>query len=608
MSDFKTALVEDARIAMVTDEEVFGVKSSASQSTYQQFQAISQSNSSITFNIQVPSENILIDRHIRIQSTIAFTLNIGNQAGGLGAVPAGALALNYGLTDSLQAFPLNSLFTTAQLTINNVSTSTNYQDVLPMLMRMNDNRMLSRYNSTTPAYPDSAWGEYPDAIGSNSNPLASFNNDGYDIDFSPRGAYPVTILPSGIAHYINGVLQADHSLISTSVNDTWVVQGSVQVTEPFLFLSPLINSQPGNSAGLIGVNNMSLVLNIDSTCKRFWSTGNGTPYVTGSVANPSSYIQSITLGNANQPVGFSNTRLLFNFLSLQPEQYAKISTKNIVPYLDYPRYITSSQTPIGPANTPGVSNTASLTSASLQLNQVPDLILVGVRVPMANQNWSLASSFLTINKINVSFNNSSGLLASATQQDLWDISVRNGSQQEFLEFSGSALVNQNFDGYGNFVPTTGSLLVLDPVYDFSLPSYLSSSSLGQYQLLIQMEVTNQFNYSVTPEIVIITINSGLFATQQGTSQIFTGILTKDQILKTKEENPVPHLDTSEYARLVGGKSGNLGMSNIAHMLKRHLKKKMAEHGGAHSGGATSGGAFPAAVTSGAARRKISKHC
>jgi hypothetical protein len=601
MSDFKTALVEDARIAMVTDEEVFGVKSSASQSTYQQFQAISQSNSSITFNIQVPSENILIDRHIRIQSTIAFTLNIGNQTGGPGAVPAGALALNYGLTDSLQAFPLNSLFTTAQLTINNVSTSTNYQDVLPMLMRMNDNRMLSRYNSTTAAYPDSAWGEYPDAIGSNSNPLASFNNDGYDIDFSPRGAYPVTINPNDIAHYINGVLQADHSLISTSVNDTWVVQGSVQVTEPFLFLSPLINSQPGNSAGLIGVNNMSLVLNIDSTCKRFWSTGNGTPYVTGSVPNPTSYIQSITLGNANQPVGFSNTRLLFNFLSLQPEQYAKISTKNIVSYLDYPRYITSSQTAI----VSGAS--APLTTASLQLNQVPDLILVAVRVPMANQNWSLASSFLTINSINVSFNNSSGLLASATQQDLWDISVRNGSQQEFLEFSGKALVNQNFDGYGNFVPTTGSLLVLDPVYDFSLPSYLSSSSLGQYQLLIQMNVTNQFNYSVTPEIVIITINSGLFATQQGTSQIFTGILTKDQILKTKEENPVPHLDTSEYARLVGGKSGNLGMSNIAHMLKRHLKKKM-EHGGAFPAAVSSGGAgFPAAVSSGAARRKISKH-
>ena len=601
MSDFKTALVEDARIAMVTDEEVFGVKSSASQSTYQQFQAISQSNSSITFNIQVPSENILIDRHIRIQSTIAFTINIGNSAGGLGAVPAGSLALNYGLTDSLQAFPLNSLFTTAQLTINNVSTSTNYQDVLPMLMRMNDNRMLSRYNSTTPAYPDSAWGEYPNAVGSNSNPLASFNNDGYDIDFSPRGSYPITILPGGIAHYVGGVL-TDQSLVSTSPTDTWVVQASVQVTEPFLFLSPLINSQPGNSAGLIGVNNMSLVLNIDSTCKRFWSTGNGTPYVTGSTAapNPSSYIQSITLGNATQPVGFSNTRLLFNFLSLQPEQYAKISTKNIVPYLDYPRYITSSQTAI----VSGAS--ASLTSASLQLNQVPDLILVSVRVPMANQNWSLASSFLTINSINVSFNNSSGLLASATQQDLWDISVRNGSQQEFLEFSGKALVNQNYDGYGTFVPTTGSLLVLDPVYDFSLPSYLSSSSLGQYQLLIQMNVTNQFGYNVTPEIVIITINSGLFATQQGTSQIFTGILTKDQILKTKEENPVPHLDTSEYARLVGGKSGNLGMSNIAHMLKRHLKKKM-EHGSGFPTAAVSGGAFPAAVSSGAARRKISKH-
>jgi hypothetical protein len=146
MSDFRTVLIEDSRIADITSTEVFGVQSSAAQSTYQQFQAVSTSNSSIVFNVQIPSENIVIDRHLLISSQLSFEITAGS-------VPVGEQVFQYGLTDCLQAFPLNSLFTTTQATINNVSVSTNLQDVLPMLMRMNDKRVLSRYNSLTPSLP-----------------------------------------------------------------------------------------------------------------------------------------------------------------------------------------------------------------------------------------------------------------------------------------------------------------------------------------------------------------------------------------------------------------------------------------------------------------------
>ena len=74
MSDFKCVLIEDARIADITSEEVFGVQSGASQSTYQQFQAVSSSNSSVVFSVQIPSENIVIDRHLLLQSNVTFTI------------------------------------------------------------------------------------------------------------------------------------------------------------------------------------------------------------------------------------------------------------------------------------------------------------------------------------------------------------------------------------------------------------------------------------------------------------------------------------------------------------------------------------------------------
>jgi hypothetical protein len=603
MSDFRTVLIEDSRIADITSTEVFGVQSSAAQSTYQQFQAVSTSNSSIVFNVQVPSENIVIDRHLLLSSQLSFEITAAN-------VPVGEQVFQYGLTDCLQAFPLNSLFTTTQATINNVSVSTNLQDVLPMLMRMNDKRVLSRYNSLTPSHPDSAWGEYKDAPGSNSNPLAGYSNNGYDEDFMPRGAYSLDFLQ--IDRYVNNAY-TDASPISTSAaTNTWKIFIRVTLTEPFLALSPFINCEPQCSAGLVGVNNMSMVLNVDSSCKRLFSTANNAVVGGNSLQG---YISNIALGwsdapqgGSSQAVGFANTRLLFNFLSLQPEQYAKISTKNVVPFLDYPRYLTTFTS--GTNIAPGAVTT--LTSQSIQLNQIPDLILITARVPMSSQNWNYASSFLTIEGISVNFNNASGLLASATQQDLYNISFRNGSAQNFYEFRGEADVNNNVTGGVSQVPTTGSLLALNPVFDFSLPSYLSASSLGQYQFQFNLRVKNQYDFTIVqPEICIITVNSGIFATQQGTSQIFTGILTKEQVLRTKEQNPVPHLASDEYKRMVGGKLQNRGMGSLMKMVKEVPRmvmgmKGMLPHqmGAGASGGALSGGSISGGKKSAS---KLAKH-
>lgn len=235
---------------------------------------------------------------------------------------------------------------------------------------------------------------------------------------------------------------------------------------------------------------------------------------------------------------------------------------------------------------------------------------------MSSQNIANSSSFLQINGISVNFNNSSGLLASATRNDLYNISYKNGSAQSYYEFGGDALANLNppalGGGAGQFLPTTGSLLVLNPCYDFSLPDYLSSSSLGQYQLQFNLKVRNQFGYSIVPELCIITVNSGIFATQQGTSQIFTGILTKQMVLTTKEQNPIPHLESDEYKRLVGGKMINRGMSGLYNFVKHRRKignKGEADpaSGGHSSGGHSSGGHSSGGASSGGAMRRLAKH-
>jgi len=619
MSDFKTCLIKDSRIADITAEEHYAVMSGGSQVTQTQIQATSVSTSSLVFQVQVPSENIVIDRNVLIQGTMNFTINIAqsvavpDDTGALAdtaTIPVGDLALNYGYFDSFQNFPINSLFTTSSVTINNTNVSVNTQDVLPALLRMNDCRQLFKYNGYTPSLPDQAWGEYWDAVvplSANSNPMAGYNNQSYDEDFSPRGAWGDIQLQ--VFHYVNGrplVGPEANSLVSlggkvdgVDVVETWVVQVSARFTEPLIGLSPFIFGDPEyNQQGLLGINNMSFVFNLDSQCKRLWSSANmaSPPDLQNTYPQVSQlypFITSIrlgtTLGTNPEPQCWLNTRLLFTYLSLQPSDV--VNTKNVVPFMDFPRYLSTFQNPIPSWNRKlttslTLPNITTFNSTTIQLNQVPDLIIIYGRVPIAKQNYAYATSFFPITNITVNFNNQSGILASATTQDLWKISMKNGVQSTWNEFSGFANVNDPVTGAGKLVPTIGSMLVLSPTLDFGLPNYLSAGSLGNYNLQFILQMGNQYDFQVAPEIVCITVNSGIMTTQQGISNLYTGILTKEMVLHTNEKEATDPISKVEYERMVGGKLLNRHLTGVRKMMRKHHPHR---HGGSESGGSMSAG-------------------
>ena len=564
--NFKTVLVKDATIGDITPDLTYAVQSGGAQCTYQAFPSTSNSNSAIIFNCTVPSESVVMGRDVLLQSGLTFRLNISG-------VPVGDLAFQYGLSDSFAAFPLNALFSTATCQINNTTVSVNLQDIMPSLLRLNNSRELYRYNSTTASFPDQAWGEYRAAVDSNSNPMASYNNAGYDLDQVPRGAVPCVI---GVVHQPYGAA-VDASLISTDVRDTWVVTVQAVVCEP-LFLSPFIYSDPEyNAQGLVGVSQLSLTLNVDTSCSRLWSSA-GYSVAAGV---KTSYITSIQPGSATNPLLFtagqvgtqaspSAPTLLLRFLSTQPTDL--IQPKNVCPYMDMPRFITS-QGNAGQAMAQGVSRT--ITSSNIQLNQIPDLLIINIRKPMALQRWSDANAFFQVNGISINFNNSSGLLSSASAYDLWRMSQRNGSTQSWAEFSGQQSVN-GISVAGeptvSSVATTGSLLIINPAYDLSLPAYLSNGSLGNYNLQFQVSVTNQFSETITPEMIVICANSGILVTSMGTSAAYTGILTKEMVLSAKESSE--HVSSKAHERMVGGKFLNRLLT--AAIGRRHERRAMVK--------------------------------
>jgi hypothetical protein len=548
-ADFVPVLVKDPRIAQISDQVAYGVMSGAAANTYQKFTPTASSSSNLSFSVQIPSESTLVSRDVLLTTTVRFIIDVRNVPGPVVGPPAvpGAVAFNYGVTDALQAFPLNSIFSTVQATLNNTSVSINLADVKDALLCCMDPAQLAAYQGMTPYLRDSFYANYNrvPVPGDGNDVLSGWQNADLDNHYVPRGAHPINII--SIVHQpVAG--PPDTSLVSTDIGDTWLITCETTLTEP-IFLSPFLfgGKYDVNQQAFVGLNSLSLVFNIDSQLRRFWSSRNST------------YTYSLSLDPA---APFSNTGLLLNFLSTQPTDLIK--ARNIIGYQDFPRYITTYNSPIASGAE------ASIQTNTIQLNQVPDTIYVIARKPLSAQNQFDTASFFSVESVSVNFNNASGLLSSASKYDLWRISQSCGVKQNWYEWSGRTSLAQTGAPYTPVsVGTIGSVLAISPAMHLSLPPYLSSGSLGSFSLQMDVRVRNNYNAglpAVAPEIVVIICNSGLFSTVAGSSSITTGLLTKQMILDVQQSGDV--IDKSDVDRLVGGSLANKVASVVKGLMPR----------------------------------------
>lgn len=575
-TDFYTVKVEEATIRDLSDSLGFAVKSGPANLTMTQYPCPSPSSSALNFSVIIPSENVVIDRHLQIRTGLTFQLRIAG-----GGLVVGSTVFTYGLDNAFQAYPFASCVNTVSCAINNATVSTSLRDVKDCILRMNDSRLQYEFCSTTPTLPDQAWYNYSDSIRSTSSPLASYNTCSYDVAQSPRGAFPAVI---SCVRTSAGV-QSETNVVATA-NDSFIITVSTIVTEPIVGLSPWIWTGPSeiHQGGLVGVNNINMQYTIDSTLSRIWSSANGlitsiTPGIqTVPTVGPfaglaaSSLLFYAPLGVGSLGSGLGAPTLLFKLMSTQPTSV--ISSRCVVPYAELPRYILS-QVPV----TVAAGATTTMTSSSVQLSSVPDKIFIFARKQMALQNWNDSASFAVIKQVSISFNNSAGLLSSAQPSDLWKLSSINGSTQSYAEFSGYAYQSiYGAGGYNGLVGTTGSILVLDPALNFSLPPFLSASSLGAFSLQVQVQVQNQADEAVPLELVIVCMNSGVFVVQQGLSSVFTGLLTKQAVLDAMSTKAADTVSSMQLARLTGG-AGFMGSDHRRSKSPERMERRV---GGAMS--------------------------
>ncbi len=593
--DFNTVLIEASEIADIVDVPTFGVQSGPRNKNFVPFTANSNNNSNLTYVVQVPNLNVVMNRQILHQAQLAFTVKY------TGVTAGQSLAFDYGSTDCVQSFPLAKTINQITATINDTSVTTPQQQIIDLILKCNDKRILQRWNSTTPAYPDSTFGQYsytntPSGYSANTfsiagcdgNPMAAGGNQPLDMDFSPRGAYPLDFIQ--IDHYVAGAY-ANHSLLSTSTSDYWLVSIQLTVCEPQPCLSPFVMTDPDMKAGMFGISQIQIQMNIDSTLKRLFSTANYT-IVDGLK------VSKVTVSAGIAPYGgsvvsnlFTNPTLLVEFDDLTPLQASKLSTKNVVPYTQYFPQLSSPAANVSLAS--GV--TAQMNSQNYVCPMVPDVILIAVRpVAIASQDATDPASFLTIENINIQFNNESGILGNASPFQLYNQSVQasGGGNTSWLEFGGVIGMSNgsNNSGAAFNVPSLGSMLYLCPTEQFRLQESLASSSKGNFNFSFTVQVTNQYSYTcANPEIVVVFVNSGFLQNSMGQTSTFLGILDEKRVIETKAKTAMPDLDRQTYERLVGGKFHN--RQSILSKLYKHIGKH-AQHAHAHQimdGGSMSAG-------------------
>lgn len=533
-SDFSKVKVIDDVLA-TTDSVRYAVIKGAQNITPGKYTAISQSNSSITFNIQTPSEATVLSRRMMLRNTISITC--------VGTLPAGVGAnerlINFGVTESLGPFPFQSLCNTVQMTINNNTVSQNMRDVMFALLRFGDRREMARYNNSAPTAYDNYW-NYADCVGANNSPLGAWNDCSLDEAYQGR---------------------AVSRIISVSGNTTGAGQKTVIVVfetiEP-LMLSPLIWCDPeSNNQGFYGVQVLNLTLNVGSTNRVLRSAQN-----TFGALGAGNLVVSLTA-----PQAFSEPQLLIQYYTRQPSDL--VPARNVVPFAEYPRYLSAGTVEIPAATFPAADNvagsyllkpgsTSQFASQTISLNSIPDRLIIFARKTLATQTAYDADCFFPISRIVVNFNNKSGLLSSATQWDLWRMSVESGSNATWAEFSGVAGVSKSTAAglYGlSQVATSGAPLVLSMGKHIELDDVFAPGSIGQFQLQFQVDLLNYDTVaygSANPEqweLVLITQNTGVFVLERGTSQTYTAILSRSDVLAASSQ---PGYSSSAVKRLVGG--------------------------------------------------------
>ncbi len=506
--------VRDPR-TMIENHREYAVLKAGSQTTWKAFTTTSIANSALQFSCPPPSGNVIVDRkmYVYIPVRLQFTA----------IPPLGSAVLNPSY-DAPRAFPISSSIDTLSATINNQSVNINMADVIQALMRYNtDTDLLNGDYSGTPTYLDQSQ-SYADLIASVRSPLGNYSNNSDGARMS-RGAFPFYVVQNPV---------------STNGTDTLTAYVDCAFCEP-IFLSPFYFGK-SNGCGFYNINTLDFNFTfLGQTANRMWSHYNmaGTNNITssahyffgqGNIPGP-----GLTIFPNNQG---QTPQILMQFITPQETQLIPTNMPITYPYFDTIRFPTNlAQIP---ANT-----VSGFNSNNIQLNSVPRRMYIYIRKQNSDlyANPANTDTFLQINSLSIQFLNSSGLLASASMNQLYNMSKKNHCQMTWAQWSGGPTNSAVAAFAGAKYGTVGSVVCIEFASDIGLPSLMAPGILSQCQLQISGTCTNVSSAAINPTLYIVPVLEGTFTVQSmGQCSTQIGVITPKDILDCQERAAVNYKD------------------------------------------------------------------
>lgn len=606
--------VYDPRV--IQTKPKYAVEKGALSITNVSFNAQTANQSAQQFNVIVPSENVFIDRAVDWISGGVLSIAVSLSAGGATALTSGTgttgTVLMTGGEVAPAAFPSHQCVQQMTATINDATVTVNTADVLNQVLRLQD-LASHRKQRTCPTMLDKYGLEQGVGYGASTgvyenSPLGGYSY-AYETDAVPNGAFSQWWFCNldgsvGNSTSTNCVVNALGLPVAMSTSTTQTVYIRWQSTEKLLLPPFIFGDSYELSTGLFGVQNFQVQMNMSPTPSRAIriaqqyigrAVGTSTSVYVTAVGVPA-WVTTSGIG-AYAPYPFQPT-LSVQFLT--PALDVPLPPKSVVPYMEFPRYITtglaaSQASTLGTApNARGVTPSSTvLTSNTITLPNIPDLLMIYLKPSVADAtlfgstpytnnvgtttntatggltwNSTIADFTLPIEAISINFDNFSGLLANHTQYQLYKMSVANGLDMDFSQWSGEARDSASAAGSTAAVSSTGSPyvslvggpLVLRPGRDFALQAGQAPGLVGNFTLQFSVTVGNQFAAALSTtgvNLYVVPISSGFFETIKGSSRIIKGVLTEQDILGAPAQGEDYHsaLESQKVDRRVGaGKS------------------------------------------------------
>jgi hypothetical protein len=583
--------VFDARL--LQPEQRFAVVQGGANVTAAPYNAIAATTSQHSFNINVPSLNIFTDRNLLWNSNVYQTFSATQTAANPSTWAAGnAIASpTYvavpGKDFALCAYPLLSMLSTAQATINDTSVVANLGDTLKEILRLRDykkNRLASscpkimdRYavNSDGAGTVASSLGGFENFVGEGSTPNGAWFNlfftdsnggvlTGGANALGQVGAYAVgafyqmylngipirTPAPQG-GQTVQQMLLALTGVTGTPVVDAgvgaaytlyikWAATESI-VLSPFIFASGAEYSE----CGIFGINNIQLVFNID-------------PLLASRVVRAINAAGGPTIGqaaffNAGAANGFEGSRVMVSYIT--PPLSLELPALSSVPYIEYPRYVSQGQQ--FSAIAPGASQ--PLQSQTITVPYIPDALVIWAKPtysslaglpggPNAYGDFYLPLDYATNNPLAIQWDNRAGILSTHTHAMLHKMSIANGLDMDYETWSGVAFTADDDATVSARKALVGGPLVIRYATDIPLLPGQSCSIVGNYTLSYVVTVRNNLSQSVVPALYTMILGSGFFQTRAGSSRVIKGILTEADVVAAPM---APEHDVAGMRRMVG---------------------------------------------------------